>query len=131
MEQLKDTKLLQILSVEHMMSSLGYKPLFGAGFGFEGRDKDHKRISFSTALRIHNSYWRPHGPCHARCDNVPWLIVDVHTLNKADSAKIVEKAKLQLKKKRDRDTHSKDETIICQSHLVEFIMPQYEALYLS
>lgn len=122
MEKLVDTKELQIRSVKHMMEALGFED-YGAlsPNSFITFNKDHEQISFSTAIKIHNSHWTKHGPCHARCDNVPWLVVDMYTLAKADASRIIKNAKLQC-------TNSGH--IICQSNLVEFPVEQYEELFL-
>lgn len=122
--EIKDTKSLQIKSVNEFAGGLGYF-LSRNGFfmtlpevsgAWEYCDKNI--ISFKTMVMLHNhENYDNHGREYERFG------FDLHKWNKAKSAKIVQNVNLTANKKK--------KSIHCHKHLVKFVKPYYEQMFLK
>jgi len=131
--QLLDTSVIQIRSVIQFMDALTYKFNYTTGY-FETDVKEAKHISklsFNTAVRLHNLYlvpissqtmhgfWAPAG-CGYRSAGFIDLVVSPELMAKAQASKIVKVAKIQ--KDRKGNVH-------VQSLMVEFPNADYARRY--
>jgi hypothetical protein len=121
--EVKDTKDLQLCSLQEFASVLGY---WLTPFGyFEDNlftdfdcGSEKNRLSFKTMVMLHNQ---------ENCDNhgreYERFGFDLYTWNKAKSAKIVHHVNLTANKK--------NKTVHCHKHLVKFVKPYYEQMFLK
>ncbi|WKC57450.1 hypothetical protein EPA3_033 [Pseudomonas phage vB_PaM_EPA3] len=131
--QLLDTSAIQIRSVIQFMDALTYKFNYTTGcFETQTREVKHiSKLSFNTAVRLHNLYlvpgstmtqhgfWAPAG-CGYRSAEFIDLVVSPELMAKAQASKIVKTAKIQKDRKGN---------IHIQSMMVEFPNADYARRY--
>lgn len=123
-DEIKQTDKLQLKSLCAFMHSLGYTYCRGQ---FLGSDYSGAPIvHFNTAVKLHNQDWyfTDDGKgivpgFHVNVLNSPFTF-DSYTLNKALSAKILDRVKLQA---------NRYGRIVCQSHKVAFYDSSYYQLF--
>lgn len=121
--EIKGTKDLQLCSLQEFAYMLGYA-LNCAGY-FEdhlfadyGSNTDKNRISFRTMVMLHNEgNIDNHGKVYQRFG------FDLYSWERAKSAKIVDHVSLMMNKK--------NKSIHCNKHLVKFVKPFYEQIFLK
>lgn len=121
-EEIKDTKNIQVRSVKEFMQCLGYQH-FVSCFGedhFYSRDPENKHrqsVSWRTAIELHNGGLRDfHG------EPLPQWQFNTYQETRAQASRIVEVVKLQWSKKEKR--------FIVQCHMVKFAHEDYERIFL-
>lgn len=118
----QDTKSIQIRSVCAFMDNFDY--YLGVDSKFYNKNikpyfKGCEIISFRTAVMLHNRNWKLWQVLRVE----PRVFkMDQYTLNKAIASKIVHQAHLQS---------TKDGSILCQKHLVNFADPMYQYIFLE
>lgn len=119
--EIKDTKQLQLKSLSGFMDPLGYYMTCDCNFRnqyYFRKPNDKQYISFKSAVMLHNQMnYDNHGKEYERFG------FDLYTWNKAKASKIVQHVNLTLNKK--------TKTIHCHQHLVKFIKPYYEQMFLD
>lgn len=122
--EMKDTKHLQLKSLYGFAEQLGYwYNLLGGNFDndeyvLRGIASDKNTISFKTMVMLHNQEnYDNHGKEYERFG------FSLYDWNKAKAAKIVQHVNLTVNKKK--------KTIHCHKHLVKFVKPYYEEMFLK
>lgn len=131
-QDLKNTRVLQLVSLEDFMGALNYTRN-GSYFVYQGRPNKSSRalarISFANAVMLHNhcydfDYDEESGLEHFIRYDWKWEPLEAtpfgfmpYDLAHARAAKLVHAVKLQM--------NSKNRTIKVQSNKVRFVHPQY------
>ncbi|MNQ60614.1 hypothetical protein D3C85_748980 [compost metagenome] len=126
----QDTKAIQIQSVCAFMEVLGYTLHVDGKFYADtfwdyhkgGRSrptfKGCEVLSFNTCVKLHNGGYTDWGGHNFREP----FVTDKYTFNKARAAKVVQQVFLQ---------GTKHGNIVCHKHLVRFVDPSYQYLFLK
>lgn len=116
---IKDTKELQLDSLQSFADVLGYSYCWfrGAFFNYKDFTTDKETVSFRSMVDLHNK-----GNIDNHGQPFPKWGWDVYMWNKAKAASICT-VHLQLNKK--------TKYVSCQKHLVKFIHKEYEHLFLG
>lgn len=118
--EIKDTKHLQVQSLGEFMNQLGYYMTLDCHFQWDHyyKSSDKQIISFKTAVMLHNQEnYDNHGKEYERFG------FSLYDWNKAKAAKIVQHINLTANKKK--------KSIYCHKHLVKFVKPYYEEMFLK
>lgn len=131
--EIKDTKILQLQSVDAFLVELGYKRTKdGKRYEFAYPVKTGERfISMRTAIELHNRVWKydTHTALYYPVDaydlrpNLDSVFkLSPYEYEKSQSRKIVSRVSLQ---------QTKNGVLKCQKHLVEFMAPFYYEQFLE
>lgn len=116
--EIKDTESLQVKSLIAFAEQLDYWINFSCTFVSKKWSTDKPIISFKTMVMLHNQEnYDNHGQEYERFG------FSLYDWNKAKAAKIVQHVNLTANKKK--------KTIYCHKHLVKFVKPYYEEMFLK